>query len=150
MGEAMTANPALADLQFLLGAWDMELSQAAFLSGPDATAHGPVSFGWIEDGAALLMSMGDGSTPTAKWIFGRDDSEPDYFALYSDDRGVSRVYRMSFVSRTWRMWRHTPDFSQRFDAEVSPDHAEISGRWQKSADGGETWEHDFNVRYSRS
>lgn len=69
--------------------------------------------------------------------------------LYSDDRRVSRVYRMSFSDRTWRMWRDTPEFAQRFDAEVSPSQAEITGSWQKSADGGKTWEHDFMVHYSR-
>lgn len=36
----MTTNPALAELQFLAGAWDMELSGASFLSDPDATVHG--------------------------------------------------------------------------------------------------------------
>jgi hypothetical protein len=80
----MATNPALADLQFLAGGWDMELSGAAFL--------------------------------------------PD---------------------KAWRLWRHTPDFSQRFDAQVSTDQAEINGRWEKSYDGGVTWEHDFNIRYAR-
>jgi hypothetical protein len=88
MGEAMTGNPALADLQFLAGAWDMELSEASFLPDPDAQVHGSVTFEWIEQGAALVMRMGD----TA---------------------------------------------------------AQIDGRWQKSADGGTTWEHDFTVRYRR-
>jgi hypothetical protein len=47
------------------------------------------------------------------------------------------------------MWRHTPEFSQRFDAQVSAGQSEITGSWQKSADDGTTWEHDFTVRYSR-
>lgn len=145
----MTTNPALAPLQFLLGAWEMELSEAAFLPAPDARVHSPVIFEWIDQGAALLMRMGGAGTPTAAWIIGRDESDPDYYVLYADDRGVSRVYRMSFSDRTWRMWRDTPAFSQRFDAEVSPDQAEITGSWQKSVDGGQTWEHDFTVRYSR-
>ena len=145
----MTTNPALAKLQFLTGAWDMELSEASFLPGADATVSGSVSFEWIEQGAALVMRMGNAATPTATWIIGRDDSEPDYHVLYADDRGVSRVYRMSFSDGTWRMWRNTPEFSQRFDAEVSADQAEINGSWQKSLDGGVTWEHDFKVRYSR-
>ena len=142
-------NPALAELQFLAGAWDMELSGASFLSDPDATVHGSVIFEWTGHGAALVMSMDDAATPTATWIIGRDDSGPDYCVLYADDRGVSRVYRMSFSDGTWRMWRDTPEFSQRFDAEVSGGQAKISGRWQKSVDGGRTWEHDFNIRYSR-
>ena len=44
----MTTNPALSPLQFLAGAWDMELSGAAFLPDPDASVHGPVTFEWIE------------------------------------------------------------------------------------------------------
>jgi hypothetical protein len=68
MGEAVTANPALADMQFLAGAWEMELSEASFLPGPDATVHGSVTVEWIEQGAALAMRMGDAATPTATWI----------------------------------------------------------------------------------
>jgi hypothetical protein len=149
MGEAMTTNPALADLRFLAGAWDMELSEASFLPDPDAKVHGSVTFEWIEQGAALVMRMGDAATPAATWIIGRDDTEPGYHVLYADDRGVSRVYQMSFSGGAWRMWRDTPEFSQRFDAEVSPGRRELNGSWQKSADGGMTWEHDFTVRYRR-
>jgi hypothetical protein len=57
---------------------------------------------------------------------------------------------MSLSNRTWRMWRNTPEFSQRFEAQVSADQTEISGAWLKSADGGITWEHDFKLRYSRA
>ena len=141
----MTANPALAELHFLAGAWDMELSDASFLSDPDAKVPGSVAFEWIEQGAALLMRIGDAAT----WIIGRDDSGPYYHVLYADDRGVSRVYRMSVSDGTWRMWRDNPEFAQQFSAQISADQAEISGSWQKSIDGGTTWEHDFNVRYSR-
>jgi len=61
----MTTNPALARLQFLVGAWDMKLSEASFLPDPDATVHGSVTFEWIEQGAALVMRMGDAATLTA-------------------------------------------------------------------------------------
>jgi hypothetical protein len=59
----MTTNPALSPLQFLAGAWDMELSGAAFLPDPDARVHGPVTFEWIEQGAALVMRMGGEGPP---------------------------------------------------------------------------------------
>lgn len=145
----MNTNPALAQLGFLAGAWDMVLSGASFLPDPDATVQGPVTFEWIGHGAALAMSMDGAAAPMATWIFGRDEAEPDYHVLYADDRGVSRVYRMSFGDSTWRIWRDTPEFSQRFEAEISSAQTEINGRWEKSVDGGATWEHDFNVRYSR-
>lgn len=116
----MTANPALADLQFLAGPWDMELSDASFLPDHDAKVHGSVTFEWIAHVTALVMKMGDAATQGATWIIGRDDSGPDYLVRYADDRGVSRVYRMSLTEGSWRMWR---------------DKAEISGSWQKSVDG---------------
>jgi len=97
----------------------------------------------------MAMRMGDATTPTATWIIGRDDSQPDYQVLYADDRGVSRVYGMSLSASSWRMWRDTADFSQRFDARVSDNQTEMEGSWRKSFDGGTTWEHDFKVRYTR-
>jgi hypothetical protein len=127
----------------------MELSEASFLPDPAATLAGSVTFDWIEQGAALVMRMGDATTPTATWIIGRDDFAADYHVLYADDRGVSRVYQMSFGAGTWRMWRDTPDFSQRFEAHVSIDLTEINGTWQKSVDAGATWEHDFKICYRR-
>jgi hypothetical protein len=142
---AMTANPALADLRFLAGRWDMELSAASFLPDPGATAPGSVTFDWIEDGSALVMRM----AAAARWIIGRDDAEEYYHVLYADDRGVSRVYRMSLQDHVWRLWRHSAGFSQRFEARVDDDEAEIIGHWEKSVDGGVTWEHDFNVSYRR-
>jgi hypothetical protein len=145
----MTINPALTNLQFLAGAWGMELSDAAFLPEPDAKVTAPVAVEWIEQGAALVMRMGDATTPTATWIIGRDDSAAAYQALYADDRGVSRIYGMSFSEGTWRMWRDTPQLSQRFEAHVSADQTEINGFWQRSSDGGATWEHDFSVSYRR-
>ena len=142
----MTDYPALADLRFLVGAWNMELSGASFLPDPQSVVNGSVAFDWIEDCAALAMRMGD----TATWIIGRDDDEQDYHVLYGDDRGVSRVYRMSLIDSVWRIWRHTAEFSQRFEAEVDTGRGVITGRWEKSHDEGVTWEHDFNVRYTRS
>ena len=145
----MTTNPALDALRFLAGTWDMELSEASFLADPDARLPGSATFEWIAGGAALAMRMGSDMGNDAAWIIGRDDSEPDYYALYSDARGVSRVYRMSLHDSTWRMWRDTPEFSQRWDAVISADQTQITGTWQKSTDAGATWEHDFNLRYTR-
>ena len=75
----MTTNPALSPLQFLAGAWDMELSGAAFLPDPDASVHGPVTFEWIEQGCSPRDAHGRRGDPTATWIVGRDESESDYW-----------------------------------------------------------------------
>lgn len=143
-------NPALVDLEFLSGEWDMTLSNAPFLPSRDDTAHGQVTFAWIEDGALLVMRQSEqsGTPPSARWVIGRDESASDFKVLYCDNRGVSRIYEMSFAEGIWRLWRDDPGFSQRFEGRVSRDRKKIVARWEKSFDG-HTWEHDFDVTYTR-
>jgi hypothetical protein len=147
----MSTNPALVDAERLVGQWHMEVYNAAFLPGPHSRVVGSAKIGWMEDGSALVMRQGDSAhPPAATWIIGRDEGEPDFVVLYADDRGVSRIYRMSVEGAQWRMWRDTREFSQRFAARIEPDGQAIRGRWEKSADQGTTWEHDFNLDYVRS
>jgi len=143
-------NPALVSLKSLAGDWYMELSNASFLPDPSETVTGHVSFEWVENGAFLILYMGDKppGTPDAIWLIGRDESIPNYTVLYYDSRKVSRVYEMSFLDRVWKMWRNSPGFSQRFEGKLSKDGNTIVARWEKSFDG-KTWEHDFNITYTK-
>jgi hypothetical protein len=135
--------PALDGLRFLEGSWEMELSQAAFLP-EGAVVRGTAVFEFIDDGRLLAFRQGDAAT----WIIGRDDSSILYTVLYSDGRGVSRVYAMTLDDGAWKIWRDDEEFSQRFAAVVSADHDLISGRWEKRPGGGD-WESDFAVTYRR-
>ena len=56
---------------------------------------------------------------------------------------------MSFEDGRWRMSRNTPEFSQRLDAPLVLDARTIRGRWEKSAEQGPSWQHDFSVDYTR-
>lgn len=146
----LSPNPSLKDLQVLIGGWEMELSNAAFLPNPSDTVKGDVRFEWLEDGAFLLMRIGDQSpgTPWALWLINRDDASSDYKVFYYDDRKVSRIYEMSFSNQVWKLWRQSPDFSQRFEGNISQDGEKIVATWEKSEDG-KNWEHDFDVTYTR-
>jgi hypothetical protein len=137
-------NPVLKDLEGLVGDWEMELSNAAFLPHPTDTVKGQVSFEWIENGAFLRMRMGD----DALWLISRDDSKSDYEVFYYDSRSVSRIYEMSFSANMWKIWRSSPSFSQRYEGKISKDGDTITAKWEKSSDGIH-WEHDFNVTYTR-
>ncbi len=55
---------------------------------------------------------------------------------------------MSFSGNLWKLWRHSPGFSQRFEGRISKDGNTITAEWEKSNDG-RTWEHDFDVTYTR-
>ncbi|HTK09604.1 MAG TPA: hypothetical protein VL485_20710 [Ktedonobacteraceae bacterium] len=137
-------NPALKQLEVLVGNWEMELSNAAFLPDPSNTAKGQISFEWVENGAFIRMRMGD----DAIWLISRDDAQSDYHVFYYDSRNVSRIYQMSFSENIWKLWRNSPDFSQRYEGKISHDGNTITARWEKSSDGI-TWEHDFNISYTR-
>jgi hypothetical protein len=128
----------------------MELSDASFLPSPSDTAKGQVSFEWVQDGAFLVMRMGDKppDPPDAIWLISRDESTPDYTVLYYDARSVSRVYEMSFSERVWKIWRESPGFWQRYEGILSNNGNTIIARWEKSSDGTQ-WEHDFNITYTR-
>ena len=144
------SNPALKDLEVFVGDWTMELSNASFLPSSADTVTGHASFEWLEDGAFLVMYMGNKppATPDAIWLIGRDESTSNYIVLYYDTRKVSRVYEMSFSDGTWKMWRTSPDFSQRFEGKFNDDGKTITAHWKKSSNGS-IWEHDFDVTYTR-
>jgi hypothetical protein len=141
---ASSVAPALEPLRFLEGAWEMELCEAAFLPEGEVV-RGSAAFEFLDDGRLLAFRQGDAAT----WIIGRDDSSHFYTVLYSDGRGVSRVYAMTLEADTWKIWRDDQEFSQRFTSTVSADRDLISGHWEKRA-AGEDWEHDFAVTYRRA
>lgn len=122
----------------------MELSHAAFLPEGEVV-KAEAAFDFVEGGRFLALRQGDAAT----WLIGRDDAGERYTVLYSDARGVSRVYTMSFRSPDWAIWRDDPEFSQRFEAVVDAGGGEINGTWRKRHGGGE-WEHDFDVAYRRA
>jgi hypothetical protein len=149
-GNSPKPNPALKDLEIFIGQWEMEISNAAFLPDRSTRVKGVVSFEWVEDGAFLALRMGGGpsSSPGAVWLIHRDESSSDYQAFYYDDRKVSRIYEMSFADGSWKLWRQSPEFSQRFEGRISSDGNAISAQWEKSSDGLK-WKHDFDLTYTR-
>jgi hypothetical protein len=143
-------NPALKNLEILVGEWDMEISAASFLSDPSAVLHGHASFEWLEGGDFLVARQGSKAAgpPYSTSIIGRDETIETYTVLYFDDRGVSRIYQMSLEGGQWKQWRQAPGFFQRFTGSFSDDGDTINASWEKSSDGS-AWQHDFNLTYKR-
>ena len=139
---SLPPNPALEQLQVLIGEWTVDVPQFA-------GQRGRAAFDWLEGGAYLRFhTETPDPAPNATLIIGRDESGEAYTVLYYDSRGVSRVYQMTLASRAWRMWRDAPGFSQRFTGTISQDGSSIRAAWQKSRDGS-SWEHDFDLIYTR-
>jgi hypothetical protein len=140
-------NPALQDLEVLVGRWRVELGNAQFV--PDGgTLAGTLEVSWLDDALLVLRSGFEAELPPASTsVIGRNDSRADYEVLYADVRGVSRVYAMTFADGHWTQSRTDPGFHQRFAATVEADV--IRGSWERSHDDGATWIHDFDLTYRR-
>jgi hypothetical protein len=141
----MKNNPSLVGIAPIVGDWNMELSNAPFLSDSQQNLPSHVSFSWIESSGLIAMRQGKDAT----WVIGRDEENSKYTILYYDKRGVSRVYEMSFENNIWKIWRNNPDFSQRYEAHISKDFNTITATWEKSSDYGKIWEHDFDMKFTR-
>jgi hypothetical protein len=144
------SNPALERLGVFVGEWNIEISSMSFHSDPSAVERGRTSFDWLDGGAFLIQHFEVLNTefPRAVSVIGPDDTAETYCMLYSDSRGVSRIYKMTFSGGIWTLWRDFPGFSQRFHGTFSDDNDMITARWEKSSDGSH-WEKDFDLSYSK-
>src|SRR6476659_2305147 len=103
----MKKNELLSDLALLIGEWKTVVYNASFLSDRLSKLNGKTLFEWFEEQTFLIMRSGvegDGP-PNVVAIISGDDTNKQYQMLYYDERGVSRIYNMSFENDTWKLWR---------------------------------------------
>jgi hypothetical protein len=143
-----TAEEALRRLDVLVGDWTLEAGPPG---GDPWPGGGRSTFEWHPSGAHLLQrtTVDFPDAPDSLSIMGCDAANGTYFQLYSDERGVCRVYQMSIGSDEWRLWRSGEPFSQRFVATFSEDGNAIFGRWEMSEDGA-PFTTDFDLVYRRT
>jgi hypothetical protein len=145
--EQPTAEQALKKLEPLVGEWTL-------VAGPPGADPWPgearATFEWHDSGAHLVMrsTVELPEAPDGISIMGCDAANGTYFQLYSDERGVCRVYEMSITDDEWKLWREGDPFPQRFTATISDDGNTIAGRWEKAEDGT-NFTTDFDLTYRR-
>ncbi len=147
-GWSREPNSALKDLALLVGEWTTIGVHPAYQS----VVKGHSSFHWLEDEALLVWHSHweQPGPPSAISVIGHDDSsEAQYTLIYSDERGVSRIYEMSLEGRVWKMHRESSGFSQRTTGAISDDGRTITVRGELSRDGS-NWERDLDVTYSKN
>jgi hypothetical protein len=143
-----TAEDALRKLDPLVGKWDLKGSSPG---GEPWPGGGRSTFEWHPSGAHLVQRtiVELPEAPDSICIIGCDAANGTYFQLYSDERGVSRVYEMSIDDGEWKLWRTGKPFGQRFTATFSDDGKTMLGRWEKTENGA-NYEADFDLTYRRS
>lgn len=142
-----TAERSLAALEPLVGQWTLEAK------GPDGQVwpgEGRASFQWHPSRAHLIQeTMTDApGAPNSTSIMGCDAANGTFVQLYSDERGVCRIYSMTIDAHEWTLEREGDPFPQRFVGTISDDGHTISGRWEKAEDG-ETFTVDFYLTYRK-
>jgi hypothetical protein len=129
-----TAEQALRQLEPLVGEWTLE---AIWPSGESWPGGGQLTFEWHDSGQHLVQ-RGTAELPEAPdhvSVIGCDGANESYVQLYSDERGVCRIFEMSIGNGEWKLWRDGEPFSQRFTATFSGDGNTITGRWEIAEDG---------------
>jgi hypothetical protein len=142
-----TAEAALARLDPLVGEWTLEARPP---EGDPWPGEARSVIEWHDSGAHIVerSTVEMPGAPDGVSIMGCDAANGTYYQLYSDERGVCRVYEMSIDEREWTLWRDGEPFPQRFSATISEDGNTISGRWEKAEDG-ESFTTDFDLTYRR-
>jgi hypothetical protein len=142
-----TAEQVLRQLEPLVGEWTVE---ATWPNGEKWPGGGSVTFEWHASGAHLV-ERGTAELPEAPdnvSIIGCDGANGTYFQLYSDERGVCRIYEMSIGNGVWKLWREGEPFGQRFTGTFSDDGNTITGRWEIAEDHA-NYTTDFDLIYRR-
>ncbi len=134
-------------LDALVGEWSIGVPVA-----PDQPVMegGHVTFEWLSEGSFLVQrwEIEFEQAPDGIAVIGPDESGERLCQYYFDTRGIARVYEMSLSDGVWKLRRDWPGFSQRFTGTFAADGNSVEGAWEKSTDGS-TWEHDFDITYTK-
>ena len=116
-------NEALQQVaDVLVGNWKLTMTNAWFWENPAEVVEGSAS-----------------------------DARDAFIALSYDERGVLRVFDMTFTGAggEWLLTREDPDFYQRLVGTVSADGNRIDAHPDASEDHGKTWRKDFDLTFER-
>ena len=139
-------NPALKNLEILLGEWSISGSHP-LIPNP---ITGKVNFSWFNGKSFVIMRIdfNQSGPPNSSAVIGSDDSAEKLSMLYFDERGVSRIYEIKFIDNVWEIWRNFPGFSQRFKGTIKNNGNTIEGIWELSKDDI-NWNKDLEITYTR-
>jgi len=140
-------NEALEQLDGLVGDWKLTMADAWFLESPDIEHAGSATIAWLGEAFLEMRATFGRDQGTWHWVIGRSDPRDQLVLLYHDERGVCRVFDMTYSDGQWTLTREDPDFHQRFIATVDGDR--IVSRWEASEDFGITWRKDFDLIFER-
>jgi hypothetical protein len=101
-GQPPQPTRSLKQFEVLIGEWTMVGTHPHLPSA----VYGHSSFEWLREGALLVWHFDwdrDQGIPNAFSVIGHDDATEPCSMLYSDERGVARIYQLSLAGGIWKM-----------------------------------------------
>jgi len=139
-------DPALDELDILVGEWDTEGSHPLL----DGVVRGRTMYEWLT-GRRFLIQRSEtppNTVPSAVSVIGGGETPGIWPMHYFDSRGVTRVYQLSFRDRVLRIWRDQPGFMQR-SVGVFEDGDRTFRLKGELAEGSGPWKRDLEMTFRR-
>jgi hypothetical protein len=140
-------NKALAALEPLIGKWEYTMYNAWFLPSMDTKVKGFTTIERLEDSFVVVRSTDADKKPSDIWVIGYSDPQEKYMMFYYDQRGVSRIFNMTFDRKELVFWREDKDMYQRITLEITDDG--LHSVAEASEDKGKTWRKDLEMAHKR-
>lgn len=140
-------NKALAALEPLIGNWEYTLYNAWFLESMETEVKGFTAIERLQDSFVVIRSSDANKKPADVWVIGYSDPQEKYQMLYYDQRGVARIFDMTFDGKKLFCWREDKDFYQRLTITIEGNRMHFMP--EASEDKGKTWRKDFDMAYTR-
>jgi hypothetical protein len=140
-------NTALAALEPLIGKWEYTMYNAWFLESMDTKIKGFTTIERLQDSFLMVHSTDADKKPSDTWIIGYSDPQERYEMFYYDQRGVARIFNMTFDGKKLFFWREDQDMHQRMTLEITNNG--LHSVAEASDDKGKTWRKDLEMAYER-
>ena len=138
-------NEKLSALQPLIGKWEYTMFNCWFLESMDAKVKGFTNIEWLYDTFLIIQTTDADNKPNDIWVIGYSDPQKKYQMFYHDQRGVSRIFNMTFDSKTIIFLREDEDFYQRITLEIEEE--KLHSIAEASEDQGKTWRKDLEMSF---
>lgn len=140
-------NKALAALEPLIGEWEYTMYNAWFLESMDTEVKGFSTIERLHDSFVVFRETDADKKPSNIWVIGYSDPQEKYEMFYYDQRGVSRIFDMTFDGKKMVFSREDKDMHQRMTLTIKADGLHVVA--EASDDKGKTWRKDLEIAYVR-
>ncbi len=138
-------NKALAALEPLIGEWEYTMYNSWFLESMDTKIKGRATIERLDNSFVVLRNTAADKKPEDIWVIGYSDPQEKYQVFYYDQRGVARIFNMTFDGKKLFFWREDNDFYQRVTLEITEEGLHTIA--EASEDKGKTWRKDLEMSY---